>query len=292
MNTQISSQTLRRLSFFATIAAEGSIRGAAHRLRLSAPVVSTALSELEEELGTTLITRTTRRHELTAAGREVLTHATEMLAAANRAVDVTRGNTPLSGTVTLTLPSELTTRWLPPKLQSFREAHPGVALSVQPEDAIVTLKAAPADIALRTRLVDLDTPIPSDTVLAFPLDCVCADPPRLSKITSHMSLDMPLIGSPGHATWLTARHRKRTIRLDFPSGLSAGSKAAALAMAREGLGAALLLSSTVEEDIASGRLHRLSPDLNFGWIEGRIVFRDKLPSREARAFARHLTSET
>ncbi|MEM9218503.1 MAG: LysR family transcriptional regulator [Cyanobacteria bacterium P01_F01_bin.150] len=46
-----SYQTLRRLAYFATIADVGSIRGAASRLGLSVPVVSTALAELEAEHG-------------------------------------------------------------------------------------------------------------------------------------------------------------------------------------------------------------------------------------------------
>ncbi|GAA06590.1 bacterial regulatory helix-turn-helix, lysR family protein [Photobacterium leiognathi subsp. mandapamensis svers.1.1.] len=59
---------LRQMSIFAHIVEEGSVSAAANKLDLSKSVVSQHLKTLEQELGITLLKRTTRRHTLTQAG--------------------------------------------------------------------------------------------------------------------------------------------------------------------------------------------------------------------------------
>ena len=103
----ISYQSLRRLAYFEAIAQAGSIRGAAQRLSLSVPVLSAALSELEEELNVTLAVRSTRSLELTDAGQRVYHDASLMMEAAFSALDHTDENQHLSGTVGVTMVAEL-----------------------------------------------------------------------------------------------------------------------------------------------------------------------------------------
>jgi DNA-binding transcriptional LysR family regulator len=66
-----SSLNLNRLVVFAAVVEAGSLTGAAKRLGLTKTVVSSHLKKLEEELGVTLIGRTTRRMRLTDIGREL-----------------------------------------------------------------------------------------------------------------------------------------------------------------------------------------------------------------------------
>src|SRR5664279_3643743 len=66
-----SSPNLNRLVVFAAVVEAGSLTGAAKRLGLTKTVVSSHLKKLEEELGVTLIGRTTRRMRLTDIGREL-----------------------------------------------------------------------------------------------------------------------------------------------------------------------------------------------------------------------------
>ena len=54
------SLNLNRLAVFAAVVEAGSLTGAAKRLGLTKAVVSSHLKKLEEELGVTLIGRTTR----------------------------------------------------------------------------------------------------------------------------------------------------------------------------------------------------------------------------------------
>ncbi|GAB19476.1 putative LysR family transcriptional regulator [Gordonia effusa NBRC 100432] len=75
---------VRHLSFFVAVAEEGHFGDAASRLEMTQPPVSQGLRRLEKELGVTLIRRTSRGAELTAAGRELLPRARLLIDDASR----------------------------------------------------------------------------------------------------------------------------------------------------------------------------------------------------------------
>ncbi len=59
----------RRLQYLSAVAEEGSLNRAAKRLEISQPALSSWLSSLEEELGTSLVIRSQKRAVLTPAGK-------------------------------------------------------------------------------------------------------------------------------------------------------------------------------------------------------------------------------
>ncbi|MCP3802265.1 LysR family transcriptional regulator [Allokutzneria sp. A3M-2-11 16] len=73
---------LRTLRYFVVVAEELHFGRAAQRLRMSQPALSHAVKGLERGLGVALLTRDSRRVELTEAGREVLVKARAVLTAA------------------------------------------------------------------------------------------------------------------------------------------------------------------------------------------------------------------
>ncbi|GAA3806640.1 LysR substrate-binding domain-containing protein [Streptomyces coacervatus] len=78
---------LRHLRAFLVIAEEGNITRAAARLRLSQPALSRTLRQLEDQLGTRLVDRSTHHLELTAEGRTFRDKAAAALAAVDTALD-------------------------------------------------------------------------------------------------------------------------------------------------------------------------------------------------------------
>ncbi|MGE4426911.1 MAG: LysR family transcriptional regulator [Solirubrobacteraceae bacterium] len=77
---------LRKVTHFLAVADERSFTRAAERLFLSQQALSTSIRRLEEELGITLLERTTRRVDLTAAGEALAQDGRELVTAAAAAV--------------------------------------------------------------------------------------------------------------------------------------------------------------------------------------------------------------
>src|ERR1700742_2201801 len=77
---------LRHLRYFVAIAEERSFTGAAERLWVAQPGLSSQIRRLEAELGITLFTRHTRGVDLTDAGKLFLERARTVLAAADDAL--------------------------------------------------------------------------------------------------------------------------------------------------------------------------------------------------------------
>ncbi len=122
---------LRQLETFARVAALGSFTRAAEELALTQPAVTRQIAALERELHTRLLDRMGRRAQLTAAGEALYRYASEILRLteeAQRAVaDVAEG---VAGRLAIGASSTAATYLLPPILSRFRDAYPGVELSV------------------------------------------------------------------------------------------------------------------------------------------------------------------
>ncbi len=76
---------LRTLQSFVVLAEEQHFHRAADRLHLAQPALSQQIKRLEKDLGAQLFARTTRRVDLTDAGRVLLLEARQVLAASERA---------------------------------------------------------------------------------------------------------------------------------------------------------------------------------------------------------------
>ena len=80
--------TLRQLEAFALCARQGSLTAAAERMGLTPSAISLLLRQLETELGLRLLDRTTRRLQLTEAGRDALEGSVSARAAGARIRDL------------------------------------------------------------------------------------------------------------------------------------------------------------------------------------------------------------
>lgn len=81
---------LRTLGYFVAVAETGSVSAAADVVHVTQPALSRQIRQLETELGIDLFTRTAGRLRLSAAGRQFLPHAQDVLSRAAGARDAAR----------------------------------------------------------------------------------------------------------------------------------------------------------------------------------------------------------
>ncbi len=123
---------LKQLRYFIAVAEEGHFGRAAEKLHRSQPPVSTQIRLLERELGVTLLSRTTRRVELTPAGEVFLEKAKRVLEAAEDArIAVGAAAKGLVGHLTVGFVSSAALSLLPLALRKFRETYPNVDLNLR-----------------------------------------------------------------------------------------------------------------------------------------------------------------
>ena len=170
---------LRQLKYFIAVAEEKSFGNAAKRLHLSQPPLSIQIKGLEEEIGVRLLDRTTRKVDLTDAGRAFLDKAREVLAASEEAKSVARGaELGLQGRLEVGFVSTATLSILPPALRLFRERFGDVDLDLKELSSTEQLQALYEGIIrvglvrmpLRAPEIELEPILEEPLVVALPTD--------------------------------------------------------------------------------------------------------------------------
>ena len=118
---------LRHLRYFVAVAEQRHFGRAAGLLHMAQPPLSQAIRQLEAELGVTLLTRTTRRVDLTAAGTAYLVRARDILAAVDAAgEEAERVASGRSGRLVVGCVGSATYSLLPALARRLREELPAV----------------------------------------------------------------------------------------------------------------------------------------------------------------------
>ncbi|MFC7287576.1 LysR substrate-binding domain-containing protein [Herminiimonas glaciei] len=138
------------LKTFVAVIDSGTLGAAAQHLGLTTSAVSRALARLEEKLATTLLTRTTRRMELTDEGRLLLNQARAILAALDEAEESIRVRRQRpSGRLRIDAASPFILHVIVPHVAEFRELYPDITLELTSNDQIADLLEHRTDIAIR-----------------------------------------------------------------------------------------------------------------------------------------------
>jgi DNA-binding transcriptional LysR family regulator len=146
---------LRQFRQFIAVAETLSFRGAAERLRMAQPPLTTAVKRIEAELGVKLFERSSRVVRLTEPGRVFLEEARRTLAQAERAAEsARRAGQGLVGTLRVTFVPSIAHDILPRILRAFRQDHPRVHLELS------EAPSGPQGAALRNDLADFGLLVP------------------------------------------------------------------------------------------------------------------------------------
>ncbi|MGH8345527.1 MAG: LysR family transcriptional regulator, partial [Pseudomonas sp.] len=188
------------LTMFVATAEQGNFSRAADLLGKTPSALTKAVAQLEEELGTRLFDRTTRRMALTEAGRIDLEGARQALMQLQLATeDVEQLQHELRGDLRITAPPSFAPAFLNQVCCRFLTAHPQVKLEVDLSDNFEDPVDGGYDLALRDGPIDLPGVIAQPVVENQML--LCASPAYLARKGEDVSLD-----NYQQHDWLIFRH--------------------------------------------------------------------------------------
>jgi len=240
----MSTPRLHSLAEFLAVARHRSFTAAAAELGITPSALSQAVRLLEQRVGVTLLTRTTRSVALTEAGR--------------------RRSGEITGTVRLNVPEAAVLPVLAPVLPVFRARHPGVTVEVHVDNRLVDIVAQGFDAGIR-----LEEFLERDMVhvrLTEAFRFVVAGSPAYLK--AHGTPERPrdllahdCIGfrsGPGGApfAWELVRG-KRVWRLAVRGPVVTNDAHLIVAMVEAGMGLGYLIEPLVADAFREGRLRRV-----------------------------------
>jgi LysR family glycine cleavage system transcriptional activator len=290
---------LNALRAFEATARLGSFVRAAGELGVTPAAVGQHVRLLEEQFGGVLFERQGNKLVLTEAARAVLPDVKDAFDRLARAEDRLRESrrAPL---VTVTLPPSFAAKWLIPRIEGFRMAHPDVDLRLDTTDRLADLPRENIAVGIRYgagRYPGLDATLlmPEEV---FPV-CSPSLVTRVRKLREpddlrHFKLihDTTMESHASFPTWATWLKATRAGKVDAQPGLRINSSIMALQAAIEGQGVALARSVIVAGDLRDGRVIRpLRPSCatNYSYY---LVYPAGLPlSRSASAFCHWLKQE-
>ncbi len=118
------SLSLKQIRYFVATAECGQISQAAVELSISQSAITTAIKELERTVHVTLFHRSQRGMDLTAAGRQFLSHAYEILAKVEEAANLNVLTNDLEGTLSVAATYTVIGYFLPSHLEKISRAFP------------------------------------------------------------------------------------------------------------------------------------------------------------------------
>ncbi|MGE8444861.1 MAG: LysR substrate-binding domain-containing protein [Comamonas sp.] len=249
------------LRIFLRVAATGSFSQAADQLALPRPTVSLAVQQLEAQLGTRLLHRTTRKVALTLDGQALVDRASSLV---NDMQDLEQRFRPQShavaGRLRIDVPSRVARLIVAPALPALLAQHPGLEVDLGSSDRAVDLVQEHIDCALRVG------PLADSSLVAKALGSMalinCASPAYLARhgmpqspaeLAGHLSVryNSPTTGRAAAWEWVEggAGHS-----MALPGTVGANHVESYIACALAGLGLIQIPRYDVQGHLQSGEL--------------------------------------
>ncbi|WP_084004137.1 LysR substrate-binding domain-containing protein [Cupriavidus pauculus] len=233
----------------------GSVTGAAEELCLTQSAVSKQITELEDFLGTRLLSRRKGAVAATPVGEEYLRSVRKALAMLEEATLEVQSGRGAGGRLNLSVPVSLGNIWLLPRLLRFAKEQPHIQLNVTTKVGPVDLESAALDAAI---MYCVEPPSRHFALKVMPLELypVCAPELLPGGGTLAKALrGMPLLHQNAALEAWPAYLRQMDIKLTHPEdGPRYGLLTMGLQAAISGLGMALLPDYVAGDDISAGKL--------------------------------------
>jgi DNA-binding transcriptional LysR family regulator len=269
---------LELMRTFIRIIEAGSLSAAAVQLGTTQATVSRRLQSLEALLGVKLIMRSTHAMKLTDDGERCYQHARQLVdswLALEDDLQIVDDN-PV-GVLRVRAPHAFGQQQLLTPLVDFLQRYPQLAVEWMLNDKNIDFISENIDCAIRVG-AEVDPATVSVLLAEVPRSLVIS--PELLATVENVSDPMALSALPWVAIStfyqheVTLRHQasRESITVPIVPRLSTDSVYVARNTALAGLGAALISSWTVEEDIAQGRLIELLPEWRAAALPVHLVY--------------------
>ncbi len=256
---------LGSMALFVTVAEAGSLSAAGRGLGMPLATVSRRLSDLERHLGTRLFNRSTRRLELTEAGRSYLAACRRILEEVEEAEQSAAGEySQARGELVVTAPIVFGRLHVLPVVVDFLAAYPEVDVRLTQSDTLRRLVEEHIDLAVRIGH------LPDSSMVATRVGSIrrvaCAspayleahgEPKTLQALSAHHCVTVERLALP--AAW-TFMEGQREIAVPVRSRLTINTAEAAIDAAVAGVGIARVLSYQVADAVRSGVLRLILED--------------------------------
>jgi len=263
--SKISANQLALINTFIQIVSAGSFSRAAQQLNTSQPTVSRQLRMLEEHLGVKLLNRNTRGISLSEAGRRYYDYSRSMSEELGKFESELRGETDFPcGLLRVVVPSGFGQSRLIEVAAQYLHANPAMRLEWKISDAPVRFVDDAIDCAIQ-----VDT-LKDELVIARKLGevkkIIVAAPALLARhgnIGSPADVaKLPWLALPNHyGGAIQLRDQSGNAhKLDIAPNFMVDSVPVARQAILQNIGAALMSSCAVSEDIATGRLTHVLPE--------------------------------
>ncbi|MET0264580.1 MAG: LysR family transcriptional regulator [Duganella sp.] len=257
------------LKTFITVIDSGSLSAASVHLGQTTSGVSRALSRLEDKLGASLLTRTTRRMELTEEGQLFLSRARAILAAMEEAEETIRiRRQKPAGRLSVDAAAPFMLHCVVPHVAEFRALYPDIRLELRSNELIADLHEHRTDVAIRLG-PSHDATLHARTLGASALH-VLASPDYLARhgapaspeaLSGHTLIGHAAAGADTH--WPLQHATGSSLPVTPAMTATSGETVRQLALA--GQGVVCLADFIARADLAAGRLVRLLPSYDTGY---------------------------
>jgi DNA-binding transcriptional LysR family regulator len=263
---------------------------------LSQSQASRIIADLEADLGTRLLSRSTRAVVPTEAGAEFLSRIEVILGALDEAEHSVRGGGDLRGLLRMSTPTSFGIRTVIPRLAAFTAMHPYLRIHFLLEDRRQDLIRDAVDVAIRLgRLVDssatakLIARIPRIIVAAPKYLERVGSPATPTDLTKHRIIGGSAAAVP--SAWAFERGSER-VTVDLQPHLSTNENEGAVAAAAAGLGITSTSEWACRRELEGGSLVRLFTDWKTADIPVHAYFPMGPATRAAaRALVDHLVAQ-
>ncbi len=253
---------LESMSAFVEVVDTGSFSAASRKLRTPLATISRRVSDLEKHLGAQLLLRTSRRLEMTDAGRAYIAACRLILETLTQAERAASGEyLAPRGEIAIAAPIVFGRIHLLPVLTDFLKAFPEIDARLTLSDRNAHFLDDHLDVALR--IGDLPNSALKATRIGAVRRVLCASPAYLQAagmpaapkdLARHACISFDSMG--GATEWIF-RQGKQVIAAPIRSRLTVNTAEAAIDAAIAGLGVTRVLSYQVEDALQRGALQTI-----------------------------------